>query len=87
MLVHVEPHFLHDGDHLGAQVMGAIDRRNREVATLDTRTVAQVALVEEFARYVRAFFGSELEEGGIRSALINAVRAATERATELGKID
>ena len=29
----------------------------------------------------------ELEEGGIRSALINAVRAATERATELGKID
>ena len=27
----------------------------------------------------------ELEEGGIRSALINAVRAATERAIELGQ--
>ncbi len=26
----------------------------------------------------------ELEEGGLRSALINAVRAATERAVELG---
>jgi pyrroline-5-carboxylate reductase len=26
----------------------------------------------------------ELEEGGVRSALINAVRAATERAVELG---
>jgi len=27
----------------------------------------------------------ELEEGGVRSALINAVRAATERAVELGQ--
>jgi len=27
----------------------------------------------------------ELEEGGVRSALINAVRAATERAIELGQ--
>ena len=26
----------------------------------------------------------ELEEGGVRGALINAVRAATERAVELG---
>ncbi|MAE32374.1 MAG: hypothetical protein CMO43_12435 [Verrucomicrobiales bacterium] len=27
----------------------------------------------------------ELEEGGVRSALINAVRASTERAVELGQ--
>ena len=27
----------------------------------------------------------ELEEGGVRNALINAVRSATERAVELGQ--
>jgi hypothetical protein len=43
VLVHRQAHFEHGGDHLGADVLGAVDRRDREIAALGAGTVAQIA--------------------------------------------
>ena len=43
MLVAGQAHFEHRRDHLGADVDAAVDRRDREIAALGARTVAEVA--------------------------------------------
>ena len=43
VLVAGQAHFEHGRDHLAADVDGAVDRRDREIAALGARTVAEVA--------------------------------------------
>jgi len=54
-------HFVHHGQHLGADVLCAIDRRNREVTALGARTVAQVAGFV-FGTHVGRQFGAVEDE-------------------------
>src|SRR3546814_2292296 len=42
MLLDLEPHLLHDRQHLAAQVLPGVDRRQREIAALQARPVAEV---------------------------------------------
>ena len=43
MLVHRQAHFEHGRDHLAADVHRAVDRRDREIAALGARPVAEIA--------------------------------------------
>ena len=43
VLLDDDAHLGHHREHLGAHVLGAVDRRHREVAALGARTVAEVA--------------------------------------------
>jgi hypothetical protein len=43
VLLDHDAHLRHHREHLGADVLGAVDRRHREVAALGAGTVAQVA--------------------------------------------
>ena len=45
VLVHRQPHLDHRRDHLAADIHGAVDRRDREIAALGARPVAHVAAV------------------------------------------
>ena len=65
VLVHLEAHFLADGNHFGAEIGNGVDRRDREVAALDARTVTDVAFSEDFTRNVRSFFGVDFVEGAV----------------------
>ena len=51
-----DAHGCHRGEHLGADVLGAIDRGNREVAALGARTMAEVAHLV-LGRHVGGQFG------------------------------
>ena len=55
MLFNRHAHFGHDGEHLGTDVLAAIDGRDREVTTLDARAVTQVAFFEITGCIVWAF--------------------------------
>ena len=49
-----------------------VDRRHREVAALDARAMAGVAAVELLVRRPRAFFGVDLEAGGVHHVVLPA---------------
>ena len=55
VLVHLEAHFHHRGDHLAANVDGAVHRRNGEVAALGARAVPHIADIIFPARIGRQF--------------------------------
>ena len=65
VLFHVEAHFLHHRNHLGAKVRPGIDRRHREIAALGRRPVADVAFLHDLARHIGAFLGIEFVEARI----------------------
>ena len=65
VLVHVEAHVPHHGDHLGPEIMGGIDRRHREIAALDRRPVPDVAFLQDAPGNVRAFVGFELIDAAV----------------------
>jgi hypothetical protein len=45
VLVHRQAHFEHGRDHLAADVDGAVDRGDREIAALGARAVAEIAIL------------------------------------------
>ena len=45
VLVHRQAHFEHGRDHLAADVHRAVDRRDREIAALGARPVAEIAVL------------------------------------------
>ena len=58
------------GQHLGAHVLRGIDRRHREIAALDARTVAEIAGLVVGAVVGRQFGGVELEAGVVGIGLV-----------------
>ncbi len=61
VLLDDDAHLRHDREHLGADVLAAVDRRYREVAALGARTVAEVAHLVLGAGVRRQFRAVELE--------------------------
>ena len=62
VLFRLDAHVAHDGEHFAAHVLRGVDRRNREVAALDLRTVAEIALLVFGAGVVGAFHRVEVVE-------------------------
>ena len=62
MLVAGQAHFEHGGDHFAAQIDGAVDWGDREVAALDARAVAHVATFVNLAGIARQFDVVEMVE-------------------------
>ena len=60
-----EAHLGHDRQHLGAQVGGAVDRRHREIAALDRRAMAGIAVGEFLVADVGAFLAVDLVERAV----------------------
>ncbi len=65
MLLHLDAHVGHDGQHLGAQIGGGIDRRHREIAALHRCAMAVIAFFHLLAGEIGAFLGDELVEGTV----------------------
>jgi hypothetical protein len=61
MLLDDHAHLGHHRQHLGADVLRAVDRRHREVAALDARTVAEVAHLVVGPRVGRQLGAVQLE--------------------------
>ena len=65
VLVDLHADALHRREHLGAQVLSRVGRVDREVATLDARTMAHVAHFVLGVRVPRGVGGIDLEPDGI----------------------
>jgi hypothetical protein len=69
VLLDLEPHVGHHGQHLGPEIVGAIDRRDREITALDRRAVAGIAVGELLVGNVRALLAVDLVERGVHAVL------------------
>ena len=65
VLVAGQAHFQHGRDHLGADVAGAVDRCDREIAALGARPVGEVAAFIFAARIARQLDIVEAVGGGV----------------------
>ena len=68
VLFDLQPHVEHDRQHLGAQIALAVDRRHREVAALDRRPVAGIAVGVLLGADVGAFLAVDLVHRAVHRA-------------------
>ena len=72
VLLGLDAHRLDHGQHFGAHVGALVDRRDREIAALQARPVAQVAILVFGTGIVGAFLGIDLEEGVVHRHMAKA---------------
>jgi len=70
MLLDAQPHVVHHLEHLGADVALAVDRRHREVAALDRRAVAGVAVGVFLVADIGAFIAVDLVHRPVHAGLV-----------------
>ncbi len=95
MLFGLHPQFFHDRQHFAAQVLGRIDRIDREIAALDARTVAHIALGIDLGRVLRQFGRVESVAGVVRrdrpADIVEdeefGFRAEIDRIADAGRLD
>ena len=66
VLFRLHAEFAHDGQHFAAQVLRRVNRVDREVAALGTRTVAHIAFGIGLGGVARQFDGIEGVAGVVR---------------------
>ncbi len=85
VLFRFDAHLAHERQHLGADVLAGIDRRNREVAALDGGTVAQIGMFEAVAAIVGAgIVGAFLGVEGIEALVHRDVETHVVENEEFG---
>ena len=65
VLFRLHAQLAHDGQHFAAQVLGGVDRVDREIAALGTRAVTHVAFGIGLGRVARQFDGVERIAGAV----------------------